>query len=130
MEFRKWLEQGTGASATGMNAAGRAGESPVAPANPQMADINPQDNLNSSKKPRSAFNVSDKLQTNNKRPASNMSPGTQPNPVPPASNMSPPSTPKSGSVRGGGIGQPQQFGQAQNNANSTVQVPSPDTNIG
>lgn len=123
MEFRKWLEQGTEASATGMNAAGRAGESPVAPANPQMAGINPQDNLNSSKKPRSAFNVSDKLQTNNKRPASNMSPGTQPNPVPPASNMSP---------RGwkAGIGQPQQFGQAQNNANATVKVPSPDTNLG
>jgi hypothetical protein len=122
MEFRKWLEQGTEASATGANAAGRAGESPSSVASPQGNVDNVQSNPNG-KTPPSAFNVSSKLATNSKRyqNASPMAPGVKPLPVAPPSSFSP---------RGLKADRPAQFNNAQNNSNATVKIPSTNANLG
>lgn len=82
MTFREFLqlkEQGTPFSATGLNAAGRAGQSQASPekmgtVKPAMGNKKGKSNIPKSI-PASAFNVSSKMQTNWPRPWGSMNPG-------------------------------------------------------
>jgi len=78
-EFMNLIEQGTQPSTTGMDAAGRAGQS----------QATPESGLGS-KIPASPFNVSSKGKTNNRppNPKSSHGPGVKPLPNPPVSPFS------------------------------------------
>ena len=86
-EFINLIEQGTKATASGLGAGGRAGQSQATPET-GVGNIPNQNDLKNKKVPPSSFNVSDKGKTHGVRPASPHGPGTKALPNPPVSPFS------------------------------------------